>query len=255
VVIAMATEEFATIVLPAIDGPNWGKSGTPSHQMLRPYYVASHLLYNTPGLRTVAQNISNTTPPLERRLVGVNYALAPGHANDLYNSYMSRMANHYRPQAPGDVTVDGTENHYDGAYSLLYAVTVANAWTPPGDWHGEQILAGLSGRVLTTRSGSISVDIGINALGGAVGNLSSNSQYRMSLYGTMGPPTFDPLSGTRDSDTSAWCIERKTTPSLAWNYAPDGLLYVPPEMTGDPDSFVDAPGGVPICLQDYVEEP
>ncbi len=88
------------------------------------------------------------------------------------------------------------------------------------------------------------VDIGPAALGNnSVGKLSSLT-YKMSLYGTMGPPNFDRTSGTRVTTTSAWCMEK---PDTTWVYRADGLIYNPDTH----DFSAPSAGGVPTCLQQY----
>ena len=62
--------------------------------------------------------------------MGVNYALAQdSHSKDLYDSYLKRLKRFY---GSGDLTLDGTENYYDGAYSMLYASSLTNRKSPSG---------------------------------------------------------------------------------------------------------------------------
>jgi hypothetical protein len=103
---------------------------------------------------------------------------------------------------------------------------------------------GLQDRIFSTQSSADSVDVGPLALNdGSLIRLAGLS-YRMSLYGTMGPPNFDRASGTRVSPTSAWCMQ--TDAGGNWGYQADGLIYDPESRT-----FSDPSGGVPQCLAGY----
>ena len=104
----------------------------------------------------------------------------------------------------------------------------------------------LDQRVFSTSKDAQSVDIGPAALGNdSVGKLSSLT-YKMSLYGTMGPPNFDRTSGTRVTTTSAWCMEKPVAPATKWVYRADGLIYDP-----DAHDFTAPSAGVPACLSQY----
>ncbi|MEI9951027.1 MAG: hypothetical protein WDO74_19125 [Pseudomonadota bacterium] len=234
IVIGMATNEFGGII-------NAVESYAKAHDNHPPFYLASHSLYNTPELQGAVSLNANKTPPLSQRLVGVNYAeTQDSKSKSLYDAYLARLKGSYS----GSLTVAGTENHYDGAYSLLYSLAAAYAIgtkAPTGDIVSVQ----LDTRVFSTSKDAQSVDIGPAALGSnSVGKLSGLT-YKMSLYGTMGPPNFDRTSGTRVTTTSAWCIEKSGT---AFVYRADGLIY-------DPDahefSAPAAPAVVPACLSEY----
>ncbi|MGC4091698.1 MAG: hypothetical protein QM756_28210 [Polyangiaceae bacterium] len=233
VVIAMATYEFPQTVVPAIEN-YWGTGATAG--LMRPIYVMSHLIYNTTQLQTVSAQFASMTPPLNTRVLGVNYAQAQDdHSKQLYSSYLGRLTASYQ----GKLALGGTENYYDGAYSMLYALAAAAATrTSPS---AANIRDGLSERVFGI-SGT-SVDIGPTYIAASVGKFSSDFNYRMSLYGTMGPPNFNRLSGTRLSATSAWCIQKV---SNVWAYQADGLLY---DATAG--TFSAPTAGAPTCLQSY----
>jgi len=225
IVIGMATNEFASVVN-AVENHAAGKG---------PFYLASHLLYNTSELRLSMEAV----PALAQRLVGVNYAEAQdAKSKALYDAYLARLKSSYQ----GSLSVAGTENYYDGAYSLLYSLAAGYALgtKPPA---GDTLSTQLDERVFSTNKDAKSVDIGPAALGNdSVGKLSSLT-YKMSLYGTMGPPNFDRTSGTRVTTTSAWCMEK---PDMAWVYRADGLIYDP-----DTHDFSEPSAGVPTCLQQY----
>jgi hypothetical protein len=177
IVVGMATNEFASVVN-AVENHTAGKG---------PFYLASHLLYNTSELRVTM----DTFPTLHQRLVGVNYAEAQdAKSKSLYDAYLGRLKSSYQ----GALSVAGTENYYDGAYSLLYSLAAGYALgsKPPT---GETLSGQLDQRVFSTNKDAESVDIGPAALGNdSVGKL-GRLTYKMSLYGTMGPPNFDRSSG------------------------------------------------------------
>ena len=165
IIVAMATSEFPKTVIPALE-TYWGKTGNPSAGLARPYYVASHFLYNTVELQSMMSSMSTKTPPLHQRLVGVNYAAAQEtHSKQLYDSYQGRLQSSYQ----GSLPVAGTENYYDGAYSLLYSLAAAYAAraTPTGT----DLRNALQDRVFGTGTSAQSVDIGPAALGATVGKM------------------------------------------------------------------------------------
>ena len=231
IVIGMATNEFAKVI-------NAVENYAPTQSRRPPFYLLSHLLYNTIELQTSVDANAAKTPPLNERLLGVNYAEAQdAKSKSLYDAYLARLKNSYS----GALSVAGTENYYDGAYSMLYSVAAAYAKgskAPTGD----DMSVALDQRVFSTSKDAESVDIGPAALGATVGKLSGLT-YKMSLYGTMGPPNFDRTSGTRVSTTSAWCMEK---PATTWVYRADGLIYDP-----DAHEFTAPTAGVPACLSKY----
>jgi|GEM_PF-649077 len=228
--------------MPAVIGPvegNWGQANMQNR--IRPYYVLSHRLYNNnvtfPAMVPIYQQ---KTPPLHLRMAGVNYASAQDkRSQDNYLAYLNRLtlAN------PGtDLTLAGTENHYDGAYFLLYSIAAAAA-RRGGTPAAEDVRSGLTTRVINTTSGA-SVDIGPSQIGSVVGKFFSTEPYYMALWGTMGYPNFDTLLGTRVSQTSVWCYQKAA--NGVWGYQPDGLFYDPLTQLFSPNE-----NGVPACLQHY----
>ncbi len=239
VVVAMATAEFGSRVMPSVED-TWGESMSPSEGLERPYYVLSHLIYNTVELPDTVKSHAAIAPPLSERVLGVNYALAQDdHSKALYQAYLGRLQNSYQ----GQLSLGGTENYYDGAYSLLYAIAAAaaNRVSPTGN----DIRDGLQDRVLSTSNSADSIDVGPAFIGDAVGQLNGSATYKMSLWGTMGEPNFDRSSGTRVTATSAWCIQLSTA-GTSYAYQPDGLIYDPATR-----SFQDSAAGVPACLSAY----
>jgi hypothetical protein len=241
IIVAMATGEFP----PMISGleANWGKVGTPSEGVPRPFYVLSNGIYTVASaLSAPMQVYAGTTPPLNFRTVGVNFAAAQdARSKALYDSYYLELKKSYPDMT---LNVAGTENHYDGAYSLLYSAMAAAPFTQNKP-SGVDIRDGWRQRVIAV--GGTSVDIGYSKLAATINSLSS-SGYKMALWATMGPPQFDFLSGTRTTSTSAWCslLKAGSNPPV---YEPqtDGLIY---DLTTK--KFIDpASGVVPTCLQQY----
>jgi hypothetical protein len=216
----------------------WGADAVTQGRM-RPYYVLSHFLATSDVLASTA-SASSATPGLWERIVGVNFASASdARSQNLYSAYVSRLLGFYKGVNLQDA-LPGTENHYDGAYSLLYALVAARA-------NGSQLTAlgirdGLQDRVLSAELNAVSIDIGPAHVIDAVQTLSLPSR-RIALYGTMGPPQFDRSSGTRVSATSAWCIDPF---DMSNPYVKDGLLY---DTVGK--EFVDPAGGPGSCLAKY----
>jgi hypothetical protein len=242
VIVAMATKEFAATVLPNVEN-TWS---TAAKGMIRPYYVMSHLIYNTPELESAAKNFSSMSPPLTSRVVGVNYASAQeARAKALYGDYLLRLRKSYQ----GTLSIEGTENHYDGAYYLLYSLVAAAASLNSPS--GSDIAYGLKTRIISESTSAVSVDVGPDPLSGSgtgsgtIARLFGDKvSYRISLYGTLGPPNFDFLSGTRNSATSAWCLQQDS--GTTWSWKTDGLMF-------DLASRTFIPGGdaIPSCLQQY----
>jgi hypothetical protein len=233
IVIAMATSEFPKTVLPAVE-TYYTAHGIAQY----PYYLASQFIYNTPELQTTMSN-STARQALSSRLVGVNYAEAQdAHSKQLYDSYEGRLQASYQ----GSLLLAGTENYYDGAYSMLYSLAAAYAArdTPTGS----DVRDGLQDRVFSTSSTATSVDIGPAALATAVNSM-SNLTYKMSLWGTMGAPNFDRTSGTRVTATSAWCMDEVGS---TWTYEADGLIY---DTTKQAFVAPASPATVPGCLSAF----
>lgn len=241
IIIGMATGEFGGM-MSAVEA-NWGKAGTASLGLPRPFYVLSHFILSAAtDIQAPMAVYAGTTPPINERSVGVAYALAQDdHSKALYNAYLINLKNSYN----GSLDVAGSENHYDGAYSLLYS-TMGAAPFSMNDPDGDDINSAWQDHVIA-RTGGTSVDVGQAKVADTVGKLSS-SAFKMSLWGTMGAPAFDRVSGTRTSATSAWCMKLKSGSTSVWEAQIDGLIY-------DPDKFVfnapAAPATVPTCLQQY----
>jgi hypothetical protein len=235
IVIALATNEF-TKVLPSLEAV-WGNDPvTQGH--LRPYYVLSHHLSSSPQLLATASQYAGVTPPLEERMLGVNFSLAhDAHSSNLYASYLSKLLGHY---GTGELepALPGTENFYDSAYGLIYSYVGAAA--NGSDVTATALRDAFQDRVFSTEPDAESVDIGFANVPKAMqvlGTLTSS----MALWGTMGPPDFDRASGTRVSATAAWCIDDADSTA---RFVKDALLY-------DPTTSMFSDGAPGNCLEKY----
>ena len=222
IVIAMTTAEFPKSVMATVE------SGWPTNApgVIRPYYIMSHLTYNNSNLLTDASQYSSSTPPLNNRVVGVNYAEAQDPTSKgLYNSYLSNLKAFYPTTGALYSQLPGTENYYDGAYYLLYSIAAATA-TGINLVDGNAIRDALLGRVInnTDTPAAPTVYVGKTSIPGTISTLFTNQSYDMSLWGTMGPPNFNRNNGTRYSPTSAWCVQKSGSPAV-WGYQADGLIY------------------------------
>jgi hypothetical protein len=240
IIIGLANNEFADLIKEVEAG--WGKAGTPSENVPRPYYVLSHYLATSnvvltgPGGPLPLYGTSATVPSLDKRIVGVNYALAQDeHSKTLYDSWLARVKKFY---GNGQLVFDGTENYYDGAYSLLYASSLTGKASPLG----HDVRDALQNRVLNPDG--TSVDIGPSKVETQLPVLISSKTAKIALWGTDGPPNFDRVSGTRLSATSAWCMA--DAGNYVYNYSPDGLLYDATSGT-----FSAPSSGAPACLSKY----
>ena len=240
IIIGLATNEFADLIKTVEAG--WGQPGSPSENVPRPYYLLSHYLATSnfvltgPGAPLATYGTSATVPTLDKRIVGVNYALAQDtHSKALYDSYLARLKKFY---GSGSLVLDGTENFYDGAYSMLYASSLTNKKTPVG----QDVRDALQNRVLNPDG--TSVDIGPSPIETELPRLLQTKTAQIALWGTDGPPNFDRVSGTRLSATSAWCMA--DAGNYVYNYTPDGLLYDPSAGT-----FSAPTSGAPLCLSKY----
>ena len=205
VIIGMATTEFAESVIPQIES-NWD---TWASGQQRPFYVLSHMLANDKDILVRLARDDFESVDLGSRMVGVNYAQNTNDA--LYRSYLTRLQGAYS-NVDGNVLA-GYENYYDAAYYLLYSVAAANRTT----YSGADIRDALTERVVF---GSEPLDIGPNAIASTVRDFGNDPGFSIKLTGTMGPPNFDRATGTRVSETAAWCVGQPT-PDDAWQLMAD----------------------------------
>jgi hypothetical protein len=183
VVISAASEGLLSNVIPAVES-GWADA---AGGQARPFYILSYLNYNSPGLA----DLLASNPTLGRRMVGVNGASATNTAN--YNAYR----NSWNTEFPDEMGVEGYENFYDAAYYLIYAAAAGQFVS--GD--GQDLRRGMT-RLLQGPE----YNVGERQIPDALQALAVPSA-TIQLNGTLGPPNFNPLDGTRLSDGSVWCID------------------------------------------------
>jgi len=239
VILGLGTDELPYVIWPV--ETSWGAGKM--QNLIRPYYVLSHLLYNNmTTLPAVVSNCQHETPPLHMRMAGVNYAQAQDSRSYInYQNYLNRLVS---ANPNSGLTLKGTENHYDGAYYLLYSIAAAAAHRG-GTPAAAEVLIGLESRVIDTIDGT-SVDVDPGQIQDVIiKKFFGTDPFFMALWGTMGYPNFDKLLGTRVSQTSVWCYQMDPS-GASWSYQTDGLFYDPQTQQFSPN-----PNGVPACLQNY----
>jgi hypothetical protein len=197
VIISAAENQFLGRIIPQVEA-GWPNPGPP-----RPFYLLSPYNYNASAL----VDLISSNPSLAARMAGVNGPAAVDDTN--YRTYTGAWDDNF----PDSIGLRGYENLYDAAYYLLYSIAAAAQ-----PLNGTNIALGMS-RLLSGPS----YDVGyadwtpaLQALAGA----SSTIQ----LNGTLGPPDWNRLNGTRESEGSVWCIDQSQV------FHADVLRY---SLTGD----------------------
>ncbi|HTV23779.1 MAG TPA: hypothetical protein VMG12_34045, partial [Polyangiaceae bacterium] len=203
VIVSAAGTQFVSRMIPLIES-GWPVSDPPVEtDPPKPFYILGPDSYNDPDLITVLR--ANTS--VRRRLVGVNSASAAD--TTVYDAYVRN----YQAQFRDDTNPDNLhlENYYDAAYYLLYAAAGA----------AQNLTSGLSLRDGMNRllSGP-QYNVGTAKMGEAMGLLQAPTS-SITLNGTLGPPDFNTLTGTRQSAGSVWCV------NVGTSFEPDVLRYVP----------------------------
>jgi hypothetical protein len=194
VVISAAGEIFASKngVLENIE-TYWAVGDNPPQ---RPFYILSPL--NAGNLTHVQTVIANQMKGFVidaeayKRFVGLSAARAPDPTP--YNDFLIRLRSRFPSAHPE------TENYYDAAYFLAYAMYGAGSvaeLTGPGIARG--MLRLLDGRQTYT--------VGPAEIGSVFSALSVPSA-TLTLNGTLGPPNFDHQTGVRVEAGSVFCFER-----------------------------------------------
>lgn len=183
VILSAASDSFLANVIPALES-GWAAA---AGGQARPFYILSYLNYNSGTLADLLES----NPTLGRRIVGVNGAAATNTNN--YNSYR----NSWNTEFPDEMGLEGYENFYDAAYYLIYAAAAGQFVS--GD--GQDLRRGMT-RLLNGPGynvGELELPRAFQAL--------ATPNATIQLNGTLGPPNFNPLDGTRLSDGSVWCID------------------------------------------------
>jgi hypothetical protein len=220
VIISAASNRFLTNVVPGVENA-WGTAGGQPE----PFYILSPLNYNSEAVVDLIEQNS----ALAERIVGVNGAAAEDSTN--YERYTLAWDGAF----PGDVGIRGYENFYDAAYYLIYAAAGAGQFLTG---NGLDLKRGMA-RLL---SGPI-YNVGDRDIPNALQALAQASA-TIQLNGTLGPPDFNPISGTRESPGSVWCIDS------AGVFHADRWRYVP-GPDNDPTRATLRDGIVANCLAGF----
>jgi hypothetical protein len=240
VIVGMATPEFAYIMNTV--EVQWANTAP---NQPRPYYVVSNWLYHAKTLFTDSPRAlmanDTRTPPLRLRVAGVSYASAQDQrSQDALTAYLNRLI---LANPSFSLSLSGYENHYDGAYYLLYAIAAAAAHRA-GTPSSSDILSALTSKVINPRGTIVDIGPDSQTISNTVTKFFNDPTFTMALWGTMGFPNFDPLLGTRVSQTSAWCCQKDATQT--WVFMPDGIIYDPVANLFSPNK-----NGMPACIQAY----
>jgi hypothetical protein len=180
VIVSSGGPEFLQDILPALEDAE-----------LRPFYLLSPAHVHNALLQAALL----TRKELFRRIAGVNFAAAAD--STAYDAYQDRFNAEYTAQRGQSA---GWENYYDGIYYLLYAAAAA-PHRPLVT--GPDLAVGIR-RLL---SGSSVYSVGPADLASAWAELSQTGN-SVTLNGTMGPPDFEPRTGTRATPGSVWCVDQ-----------------------------------------------
>ncbi len=213
IVVSAAGKEFITQVMTALEADWEDHAGGQA----RPFYILSP---HNVGYSELAQLMTNGTQ-LRKRVVGIN----PAAAEDLrlYTDYLQRLQAEF-----GTSAAAGSENFYDAAYFLLYAMSAAGNVDPTG----KRIAAGM----LRLVEGTQEYDVGTGHQANIISWLKTPSS-TMALQGTLGPPDFLTSAGTRKGSGSVWCIE---------GIPPNNLTYHLDVLRHDEEADV-LVGDISIC--------
>jgi hypothetical protein len=190
IVISVAGEQFTrpSGIAETID-LQWGTS-----TMARPYFILSP--FNAGNLSALwdfieveAWGDTRTDPLAYRRYVGVSVAGAEDPT--LQNQYATRLLTRFGSASPD------TGNYYDAVYFLAYAIYAAGNVDP---LTGADIARGmrrlLDGQALGV--GPMEISDVFSAL--------EDTDSTIELYGTLGPPDFNPDTGTKYAVGSVFCF-------------------------------------------------
>jgi hypothetical protein len=152
----------------------------------RPFYILSPFLFSTSGQAGAA------IPKYKTRMAGINAAASLDR--QLVNTYL----NLYKSEFPGEGNYAGYENFYDAPYFLMYAAAAA---VPIASQRlrGQDLVDGM--KRLIDMDGP-QFRIGIDKVPNTLQSLAIGS---IRLDGTMGPPEFNPTTGSRITPGSVWC--------------------------------------------------
>ncbi len=185
----------------------------------KPFYVLSPYVFGRSDLAD--QNFFDDVHP---RLLGVNFGAAEDPT--LYQLYLSKLEDTYRDVG---FSLAGSENFYDAAYYLMYAIVGAGE---PPRLTGNEIALGMTRLV----NGRVEFNVGSMDANDVVGTLRGSISSEISLIGTMGPPDFNTSTGARRGRPTIYCIDGNG------DYVQNAMLY---------DVETGTLSGSPPCVADF----
>lgn len=198
VVVVTAGTEFTSKVLPIIEA-NWDDDSETGQ--VRPFYVTGPLLAFDGSLSSVRS-----------RLAGVNFTADPDQT--LFNMFKANFQAAYP-----EIQFLSTENFYDAAYYLLYAIAASGN---PAKLTGDSIAQGM--QRIVSKSGT-QMSVGPKSISDVLATLAVPNS-RIALRGTMGPADFNLGTGARVAMGSVYCV------------APSGFVYDALRLDSDTGDLV-----------------
>jgi hypothetical protein len=181
----------------------------------KPFYLLSPYVFARTDLAQQAF--------IHGRLLGVNFGAAEDPS--LYELYLSKLRSTYQV----DFELAGTENFYDAAYYLMYALVGAG---DPARLTGKEVALGMTRLI----DGRIDFNVGSANASSVVGTLRGDPNSEISLVGTMGPPDFNTSTGARRGRATIYCIDENG------EYVQNAMVY---------DSETGTLSGSPPCIADF----
>ncbi|HXX66986.1 MAG TPA: hypothetical protein VEK07_07390 [Polyangiaceae bacterium] len=187
VIISFASEEFIYVLDEIESQPN-----------MRPFYLLSP--YNDQDL--LLASIVQESPPLavdrDQRLAGIDFASALDPT--VLDAYQTRLIN--LPGGTGTMAL-GQENYYDAMYFAIYALATVGRKVVTGP----ELITGfpnLIGQSPPLPASQVQ-DVGPGTQMGTIFSDIDNGE-TISLVGTLGPPNFNPVTGSRISQGDVYCL-------------------------------------------------
>jgi hypothetical protein len=180
VILAMTDSAFYNQIFTPFEN-QWNDA---TDQAPRPFYILSpfHLSPTVAGAYLTRY---------KTRMAGINAAASTDRT--LVNAYV----NLYKSEFPGEGSYTDLENFYDAPYFLMYAAAAAVPIS--SQLRGQDLVDGMK-RLIDM--GGPQYRIGINDVPRTLQALANGS---IRLDGAMGPPEFNPNTGSRETPGSVWC--------------------------------------------------
>jgi hypothetical protein len=186
IIVSTGGDEFVREIMSNVEAA-WpylvGSEQPPPFYVLSPFHVTSYSRYPE----------EFAMPGLLERIAGINIAAAED--TTLYDQYLRRLL---AANVGATYPLDGAENFYDAVYFLLFAAAAAG---------NPQVLSGTTvAQGMTRLLEGPRYDVDPAQIPQILGYLKAPGN-RLSLYGTLGPPDFDPQTGARAGLGSVYCFQ------------------------------------------------